>query len=141
MIKQSIKFYKFHYHVWKSTDIWKMSASFDLLSLRHSWRLSKSSKTFYINENLWVFLNWLTTLLLWRFCFSLRTSYKELIWYTNDPNAQIRTFCKRWNFVWRRFFSVSILKSIATRTSIFDAGGNADPSLITIFDKVIFHSA
>ena len=44
------------------------------------------------------------------FCFSLRTSYKELIWCTNDPNAHIRTFCKRWCFIWRCFFPVSILK-------------------------------
>ena len=27
-----------------------------------------------------------------KFCFSLRTSYKELILYANDPNAHIRTF-------------------------------------------------
>ena len=25
---------------------------------RHSWRLNESSKTFQINRNLWVFLNW-----------------------------------------------------------------------------------
>ena len=49
---------------------------------------------------------------LWKFCFSLRTSYyKELIWYSNDPNAHIRTFCKRWSFIWRCFFPVSILKN------------------------------
>ena len=47
----------------------------------------------------------------WRFCFSLRTSYKDLIWYNNDPNAHIRTFCKRWRFVWRCFFPVSFHKS------------------------------
>ena len=46
----------------------------------------------------------------WKFCFSFRTSYKELIWCTNDPNANIRTFCKRWSFIWRSFFPVSILK-------------------------------
>ena len=51
-----------------------------------------------------------TTLFFWRFCFSLRTSYKELIWCTNDPNAHICTFCKRWSFIWRCFFLVSILK-------------------------------
>ena len=28
----------------------------------------------------------------WKFCFSLRTSYQELIWCTNDPNAQIPIF-------------------------------------------------
>ena len=43
------------------------------------------------------------------FFFSLRTSYKELIWDTNHPNADIRTFCKHWSFIWQRFFPVSIL--------------------------------
>ena len=47
----------------------------------------------------------------WKFCFSLRTSFKELIWCTNNPNAHIRTFCKRWSFIWRYIFPVSILKS------------------------------
>ena len=28
----------------------------------------------------------------WKFCFSLSTSYKELIWCTNDLNAHIPTF-------------------------------------------------
>ena len=37
-----------------------------------------------------------TTLFFWKFCFSLRTSYKELIWYTNEPNTHILTFRKRW---------------------------------------------
>ena len=41
-----------------------------------------------------------------------RTSYKEMIWCTNDPNAHIRTFCRRWNFIWRYFFPVSILKRV-----------------------------
>ena len=30
-------------------------------------------------------------------CSSLRTSHKELIWCTNDPNINIRIFCKRWS--------------------------------------------
>ena len=51
-----------------------------------------------------------TTLYFWKFRFSLRTSYNELIWCTNDPNAHICTFGKRWNFIWRYFFPVSILK-------------------------------
>ena len=50
-----------------------------------------------------------TTLFFWRFCFSLRTFYKELIWYTKDPDARIRTFCKRWHFLWRCFSTVSVL--------------------------------
>ena len=53
-----------------------------------------------------------TTLYFWKLCFSLRTSYKEMIWCTNDPNAHIRTFCRRWNFIWRYFFPVSILKRV-----------------------------
>ena len=43
---------------------------------------------------------------MWRFCVSLGTSYKESIWCTNDPDTHI---CKRWSFIWRCFFSVSIL--------------------------------
>ena len=49
-----------------------------------------------------------TTLFFWNFCFSLRTSYKELIWRPNHPNVHIRIFCKRWSFIWRCFFPVSI---------------------------------
>ena len=45
----------------------------------------------------------------WKCCFSLRTSYEELIWCTNDPNAHILTFRKRWIFISRCFFPVSIL--------------------------------
>ena len=41
-----------------------------------------------------------------KFCFSLRTSYKELIRCTSDPNAHIRTFCKRWSFILQCFFPV-----------------------------------
>ena len=33
-----------------------------------------------------------TTLLFRKFCFSLRTSYKELIWCTNDPYAHMSYF-------------------------------------------------
>ena len=51
-----------------------------------------------------------TTLFFRKLCFSLRTSYKELIWCTNDPNAHIRT-CKRWSFIWRWFFPMSILNT------------------------------
>ena len=35
----------------------------------------------------------LVTAFFWKFCFNLRTSYKELIWCTNDPNAHAPTFC------------------------------------------------
>ena len=44
------------------------------------------------------------------FFFSLRTSYKELIWYTSYPNVHIPTLCKRWSFIRRCLFPVSILE-------------------------------
>ena len=50
--------------------------------------------------------NWVlsvTTSFFWKFCFSLRTSYQELIWCTNHTNADIPTF-------WRCFFPESIHK-------------------------------
>ena len=50
-----------------------------------------------------------TILFFWIFCFSLRTSYKELISFTNDPNGHVRTFCKCYSFIWRCFFPVTIL--------------------------------
>ena len=50
-----------------------------------------------------------TALFFRKFCFSLRTSYKELIWYTNDPNAHIPTFCERLSFISRCFFPESNL--------------------------------
>ena len=56
-----------------------------------------------------------TTLVFSKFCFRLRTSYKELIWCTNDLNAHIPTFFKRWSFIWRCFFPVSILKDFFSK--------------------------
>ena len=75
-----------------------------------------------------------TTLFYWIFCFSRRTSYKELICCTSNPNAHICPFCKRWSFIWRCFFPVSILKkmlhgvsdefwkSLTKHTQIFSLG-------------------
>ena len=34
-----------------------------------------------------------------------------MICCTNNPNTHICTFCKRWSFIWRSFFPVSILKN------------------------------
>ena len=51
-----------------------------------------------------------TNLFFWKLCFSLRTSCKELIRCTNNPNAYICTLYKCWSFTWRCFFPVSILK-------------------------------
>ena len=52
-------------------------------------------------------------LFFWEFSFSLRTSYKELIWCTNIPNAHIRIFSKHGNFIGRCFFPLSILNNVA----------------------------
>ena len=40
-----------------------------------------------------------TALFFWKICFSFRTSWKELIWCTNDPNVHIRILCKRWSLI------------------------------------------
>ena len=52
-----------------------------------------------------------TTLFFWRFCFSVRTFYKELIWCTNYPNVHVDTFRKSWSFIWECFFPVNIHKT------------------------------
>ena len=52
-----------------------------------------------------------TTLIFWKSYFSLRTSYKELICCTSDPNTHIQSFDRRWSFTWGCFFPVSILKN------------------------------
>ena len=46
-----------------------------------------------------------------KFCFSLRTSCKELIWSTRDTNAHVSTIYKRWSFIWQWFFPKSVLNS------------------------------
>ena len=54
------------------------------------------------------------TLFFWKFCFSLRAFYIELICCTNNPKIDIGTFWKCWSFIWRCFFPMSIL-SLLTR--------------------------
>ena len=61
-----------------------------------------------------------TILFFWKFCFSLRASYKRLIWCTNYLNVHSRTFCKRWSFIWRCFFPVSILNMLLWIYASFD---------------------
>ena len=62
-----------------------------------------------------------TALFFRNFCFSLRTSYKELIYCTNNTNANICTFCKRWGFIWRCFFPVSVLKNNCRHGNLVNA--------------------
>ena len=52
-----------------------------------------------------------TTFFFWKFCFSLKTPYKELIWCSNYANIHIHTFRKRWSFISGWFFPVRILNS------------------------------
>ena len=49
--------------------------------------------------------------IIFKIFFSVRTSYKELIWCDNYPNDHIHTFLTRWSFIWGCLFSVSILKT------------------------------
>ena len=56
-----------------------------------------------------------TTLFFKKFSSSLRTSYKESIWCTNNSNVHIRTLRKRWSFIRRCFFSVSVLNKIFSK--------------------------
>ena len=60
------------------------------------------------------------TLFFWKICFSFRTSQKELIWCTNDPNVHICIFCKRWSFILGCFFPLSVM--ISTPLSRFSEG-------------------
>ena len=53
-----------------------------------------------------------TTLFFWKFCFSLKTWYKELIWCTNHPNVHIQIFQRRWNFIWGCFLPMNILEYV-----------------------------
>ena len=55
-----------------------------------------------------------TTSFFWKFCFSLRTFCKELIWCTSNPNVHIHIFCKSCNFIWQYFFPVSFLNWVHT---------------------------
>ena len=59
-----------------------------------------------------------TTFLFLKFCFSLGTSYIELIWCTNHPSVHIHTFWKCWSFTLGCFFPVSILKIDVNATKI-----------------------
>ena len=62
------------------------------------WGVQNGSKR--ITKNIVLLL---TTLFHRKFCFSLKTWYKKLIWCTSYPNIYINTFRKRWNFIWGCF--------------------------------------
>ena len=64
-------------------------------------------------------------LIFWRLCFSLKTSYKELIWCTKNLNAHIPTFHKHWSFCKNRLYKTNeaeIGEKIKTNLEHFEAG-------------------
>ena len=61
------------------------------------------------------------TLYFRKFCFSLGTLYKELIWYINHPNAHIHTSWKSLSFTWGCFFPVNILRGSKARLRVWKA--------------------
>ena len=69
----------------KSTDVWKM------------WFIKKTVKMNGYSLQQDLLRNLVTNLFFWKFCFSLRTSYKELFCCTNNPNAHVCTFGKRFD--------------------------------------------
>ena len=60
-----------------------------------------------------------TTLFFWKFCFSLSTSYKDVL-MTNHPNVHILTFRKLWSFLRGSFFPVTLRKKCPS-TDFFSA--------------------
>ena len=95
---------------WKNQD-WKRNISVQNCPVRSKYS-DKRQIEWEAQDNL-ITKNGLlsiTTLFFRKFCFSLRTSYKVLIWFTNHLNVHIHTFRKRWGFIWGCFFPVSILK-------------------------------
>ena len=77
-----------------------------------------------------------TTLFFWKLCFSSRTSYKELIWCTNDPNVHIHTFRKRWSYIWE-FESAFYLWVSLTICSIYSVNGGPNEKNVFVFEKSI----
>ena len=72
-----------------------------------------------------------------KICFSLRTSYKELICCTNNTNAHICTYCECWSFIWQSFFPVSILKQ-TFGTSYVHISQKVKDVLLWNFQHIIF---
>ena len=50
-----------------------------------------------------------TLFIFWKFYFSIKTSWKELIWCTKYQNTHTPTLCKRQSFIWRCFFPCEYL--------------------------------
>ena len=104
-------------------------------------------KTNRMGSTKWTYLKKITPLCFWKFCFSIRTSYEELVWCTNYPNIHIHPFRKGWRYIWRCFLTVIILKfwfkGVYMRfhfeqSEIFSA--RSGQSLITVYMKYLQNS-
>ena len=79
------------------------STMIEIASFPYKTAISEANvKTYKIVTTKWTYQKEqslpVTTLFFWKFCFNLRTSYKELICCTKNPNVHICTFCKRMEF-------------------------------------------
>ena len=82
--------------------------------------------------------NTVTTIFFRQFCFSLRTSYKKLIWCTNNPNVHIHAFRNVRILFEGRFGLRSFLKAHLVWASyyIFSVRNyNKNPKLTNIFSE------
>ena len=73
-----------------------------------------------------------------KYCFTLRNSYKELIWCTNHPNVHIHTFQECWSFIWGCLFPVSIVKykTLFKRLCGFRNNHSTNHALIILADFI-----
>ena len=114
---KSINLYRFYclwFYVWKMWFIKETEINvcffqhFNIRQIKDKKNTMGSTKwTYYKEKNGGLPV---TTLFFRKFCLSLKTSCKGLIWCTHHPDVHIRTFQKCWSFIWGCLFHVSILK-------------------------------
>ena len=98
-------FKKLEYHfLVETTKIENTSFPFKTALSEANVKTNRMATTKWTYHKEWSFAS--NYFIFWKFCFSLRTSYKELICCTNNPNAHICTFCKRWSLVFDSVFSL-----------------------------------
>ena len=97
-----------NYFLFKRTNIENASFPYETTISKANVKTNKVMSTKWTYHKEWTFISNYFIFLIFFFC--LKTSYKELIRYINDPNVPIPNYCKCWSFTWRFFFPVSILK-------------------------------
>ena len=90
-----------HVFMWQSV---KILNDFNNLTLKQTNRMVSTKWTYHkeqsLASNYFIFL---------KILFQFKTSYKVLIWCTNNPNVAIPTFWNCWSFILWCFSPVSIL--------------------------------